>query len=278
MDDFLRGAKSLASNPLGIIALFIALIYGFATLLLGVAAKHLEVYERVPLVWFVILFPILVLAAFFVLVTKYHVNLYAPADFRSDEAFLKPTLAQLDRKREDDLAELRTPPPPTPADGQDKAARVEQVKEEPREQQTTQELRADLERAEILALRKVSRERKLTVRPHVAIGDQPPVLFDGVAETVSEVIAIEVKLLNGSWTMPKTVTEIMYRASFAQQTLRNKGVTKDLRLLIIFVVRQEKLDRERLSRILQPLLDNTLVKVEWEAVTLSELVKAEGQP
>jgi hypothetical protein len=55
--DFLEGAKGLTRNPLGIIALFVALVYGFATLLLGVSTQRLGCEERLPLVWFVVLFP-----------------------------------------------------------------------------------------------------------------------------------------------------------------------------------------------------------------------------
>jgi hypothetical protein len=81
-------AKGLARNPLGIIALFIVLIYGFAALTLGVNAK-LELSERAPLVWFLVLFPFAVLFLFGWLVSQHHENLYAPSDFRSDESFHK---------------------------------------------------------------------------------------------------------------------------------------------------------------------------------------------
>lgn len=72
--DFLKGAKDLARNPLGIIALFISLIYGFANLLLGVAAEKLTVAERWPLILFIVIFPILVLVAFYKLVPDYAHN------------------------------------------------------------------------------------------------------------------------------------------------------------------------------------------------------------
>ena len=40
---FMKYARQLARNPLGIIALFISLIYGFASLLLNSAAETLTV-------------------------------------------------------------------------------------------------------------------------------------------------------------------------------------------------------------------------------------------
>ena len=80
-------AKGLARNPLGIIALFIVLIYGFASLTLGINST-LQGSERLPLVWFLVLFPVVVLFTFGRLVSKHHEKLFAPGDYKSDEGFL----------------------------------------------------------------------------------------------------------------------------------------------------------------------------------------------
>ena len=50
---FVNNAKELARNPLGIIALFISLIYGFASLLLNSSADKLTEVERSPLIAFI---------------------------------------------------------------------------------------------------------------------------------------------------------------------------------------------------------------------------------
>ena len=49
MQAFGNTAKSLAHNPLGIIALFIVLVYGFASLVTGFAGS-LSQAERLPLI------------------------------------------------------------------------------------------------------------------------------------------------------------------------------------------------------------------------------------
>lgn len=95
-------AKGLSRNPLGIIALFLVLIYGFAALALGFSS-HLEVGARSTLVWFLVLFPVAVLAMFGWLVSRHHEKLYAPSDYRSDEGFFVPRA--LSERR---MAELRT--------------------------------------------------------------------------------------------------------------------------------------------------------------------------
>ena len=86
---FTSSAKDLSRNPLGIIALFIVLVYGFACLLFGFSAKDLTSPERFPLVWFTVLFPTLVLFAFVFLVAKHHDKLYFPRDYRDDDAFFR---------------------------------------------------------------------------------------------------------------------------------------------------------------------------------------------
>ena len=58
--DFGDTAKSLARNPLGIIALFIVLVYGFASLVTTFASSFTAT-ERLPLIYFLVAFPVLVL-------------------------------------------------------------------------------------------------------------------------------------------------------------------------------------------------------------------------
>lgn len=81
-------AQGLAKNPLGIIALFIVLIYGFACLVVG-ASSHLEAGERTPIIWFMVIFPVIVLGVFSWLVSCHHKKLYAPSDYKNEEHFLE---------------------------------------------------------------------------------------------------------------------------------------------------------------------------------------------
>lgn len=86
-NNFMKNAKDLSRNPLGIIALFISLIFGLAVMLISISVKYLTVQERVPLIFFIILFPVLVLIVFFRLVTNHHWKLYAPKNYRNDHGF-----------------------------------------------------------------------------------------------------------------------------------------------------------------------------------------------
>jgi hypothetical protein len=86
---FLDKARGLTKNPLGIIALFISLIYGFACLVLSTSLSNLhDSSERLPLIWFIIVFPIIILLGFVFLVVKHHEKLYAPSDYSDSESFM----------------------------------------------------------------------------------------------------------------------------------------------------------------------------------------------
>ena len=55
--DFMESAKGLTRNPLGIIALFISLIYGIACVVLIVSLNNLHGSEEsLPLIGFIIIF------------------------------------------------------------------------------------------------------------------------------------------------------------------------------------------------------------------------------
>lgn len=74
-------ATSLSHGPLGIIALFIVLVYGVASLVF-IAAEDFTPAERLPLVYFLIVFPVLVLLVFAWLVSKHAPNLLGPSAFQ----------------------------------------------------------------------------------------------------------------------------------------------------------------------------------------------------
>lgn len=84
-------AISLARNPLGIVALFIVLVYGFASLV-TVFAGSLTSIERAPLIYFLVLFPVLVLIVFGWLVSYHSEKLYSPGDYKDEENYLRMRL------------------------------------------------------------------------------------------------------------------------------------------------------------------------------------------
>ena len=91
-------ASQLARNPLGIIALFIVLVYGCASLT-TIYAENLMPSERSLLIYFLVLFPVCVLLVFVYLVIFHSGNLYAPSDFRDEGNYMKLRIAALPSAR-----------------------------------------------------------------------------------------------------------------------------------------------------------------------------------
>ncbi|KGD62384.1 response regulator [Alcanivorax sp. VBW004] len=89
--DFAESAQGFTKSPLGIIALFIVLVYGFASIVVGFG-NSLGDNSR-PLIWFLFIFPFVVFFGFLWLVAKHHSKLYGPSDFANEENFLKANLA-----------------------------------------------------------------------------------------------------------------------------------------------------------------------------------------
>lgn len=77
-------ASGLSRSPLGIIALFIVLVYGFASLVTTFGSS-LTASEKVPLVYFLVLFPVLVLSVFAWLVSHHWNKLYGPGEFKDEK-------------------------------------------------------------------------------------------------------------------------------------------------------------------------------------------------
>jgi len=88
-------AQRLGRSPLGIIALFLLLVYGMAALVVGFS--NLDSDLQKIFVWFLVLFPVFVLITFYLLVTKHHDKLYAPSDFTDESYFVRILEAGLDR-------------------------------------------------------------------------------------------------------------------------------------------------------------------------------------
>ncbi len=90
--EFGQVAKGLARNPLGIIALFIVLVYGFACLVTAFTGS-LAQGERAPLIYFLVVFPVLVLGVFAWLVSRHSGKLFAPEDFKDESNYVKMQLS-----------------------------------------------------------------------------------------------------------------------------------------------------------------------------------------
>jgi hypothetical protein len=182
---FMKASARLTRNPLGVVGLFIALVYGIAGLVLGLSAQYLSGNERLPLIWFLVLFPFALLATFYVLVSRHHSKLYAPLDFYDKEGFFRTLTADEHRVRLDkavkDALQEEEQPPRTAGSGEPDTP-------------TANSLRQTYVMAEELALREIEAEFGVPVQRNLAVGSA---LLDGVAGLHGVLTAIEVKFVRG---------------------------------------------------------------------------------
>lgn len=181
-------AKGLAKNPLGIIVLFIVLVYGIAGLVLGVSAKSLGADDKTVLIWFLAIFPFAVLFTFAWLVANHHSKLYAPTDYRTDESFWHSLSPETQRARLQEEVDAVAAQEPFPA--ADALGEAEAVVEESR----GADLRAKVLVSEELALREIEREFGVTVNRQVGLRD---ITFDGVFAHGGRGYGVEVKYVRG---------------------------------------------------------------------------------
>jgi hypothetical protein len=176
MTEILKNTKGFAKNPLGIIALFISLIYGFACLVLSTASSHLEVYERIPLIWFMVLFPLIIMFSFLFLVTKHHRKLYGPSDFKDEKIFLETIDIKTQKRILSESTDTKS------KDFQD-TSNISIQKSERLKNYLI---------AENLVLRIFEKEYNSPIRRNVKLIGQKN-NFDGIIEFESKIIGIEIK-------------------------------------------------------------------------------------
>ncbi len=99
--------KDYLRNPLGIIALFATICYMIAGLVFSIGLDKLNgPGERLPFIWFIIIFPVVLFAVFVVLVWFHHEKLYSPSDFKDEANFVKLTQQERERKYREEAVEM----------------------------------------------------------------------------------------------------------------------------------------------------------------------------
>jgi hypothetical protein len=217
-EGFLKAGTNYIKNPLGIIGLFIGLIYGVACVVTGLSPNFSE-GQRWTLVIFCVAFPVPVLGVFYRLVTTYHRHLYAPSDWRDEKYFFGPQTQQEREEKEESAADLLSAAPaaqlpanartalqpaPDPAPAAPKPAapvRLEPEHDDPR---------ALARRSEELAFRWLSRQfSHERLYRDIRIDGPHMVAFDaGVTRPAGKhLVAIEVKSIRNIEVLPRLLRE-----------------------------------------------------------------------
>lgn len=268
LSGFGKIAHDLARNPLGIIALFIVLIYGFAALLMGNTASVLTPGQGYILIIFLAGFPIIVLITFAWLVSQHHAKLYAPTDYKSDEAFLQtltPTQTLQRLQREVEIEQFNQQGTSVPQE-LSQAAEVRQLRSSP------SDMMSRVRQVEDLVFRKLESEIKHPIQREVKIlGTGDLGVFDGAIIEPKTMTLIEVKYTRTSFLPSYLIRDILYRAILAVQKSKEIGGPADIRVLLIVVTDQVGTDQQRFKARMEGLLKDAPVPVEIRFYEFDEL-------
>jgi hypothetical protein len=249
-----ENAVKLAKNPLGIIALFILLTYGMASLLFGFVNSTINDYQRWVFVIFIISFPVIVLCVFYILVTKYHTHLYSPGEFQDETNFVGINQSKKIGKKKEKERKLE----------------VEEIIETEKNQnvgsgqnQNNKNIMAQYIKAERLALDKLAKERNAMIRRDVAINDRD-IGFDGLLEDDKALTFVEVKYLRRNIVPFSVVETILSRAKYVLTVIdRRMKINKKIAFILIFVIDSVNVDFKFLQKKLNEyneVLSNTSVE------------------
>ena len=253
--------KDLVKNPIGIIALFTSMIYGFANLLLGTTASSLTSDERSPLIIFIVLFPVVVLGIFYLLVSRHHGKLYAPGDYKDDQSFLR-TLSQEERERklEKDVEEaipLSINEQPT-ISNQTNTSNFNM-------QRPISEMRDELRLIENLVVTKFESELNQRAERDVAVGDTGT-NFDALFQAEGKFTFLEVKSMRQPLIGSPMLDRLLYNAVVPEKYLGSK-----MRSIVAVVYSFDKDELQRVESYWRKKIEKCPVSIELRFVDRAEL-------
>jgi Holliday junction resolvase-like predicted endonuclease len=273
-------------NPLGIVALFISLIYGMSALLLGTSIHALSASNQTILVIFIVSFPFVVLGVFGWLVARHHMKLYGPSDYRTDKSFLDAlgTLppSEVGKRLEREVSES--------TDAQitsDDAGSVSSDRRTQDSRTASINLTAgsgksmSLKQAflnEALVFQALQNEFRGSVRRNVRLPNGPEV--DGVIETVDgTIIIVEVKSI-GSAT--RNVADVFYslerQAERIAAAFSSPEYARRPKIVLALVFDGDPQVLSRIDKILENSRKRVEAMAELRLYSLPELFQAYGFP
>ncbi|AYV22840.1 hypothetical protein [Vibrio mediterranei] len=268
--DFGQTAEKLSGNPLGIIALFIVLLYGIAGLVISSSANFLTTEERLPLIWLLVIFPFLVLFVFAWLVSQHHTKLYAPKDFVSDEAFLRaltPTEKQV--KQQEEIAKFE--------EDSSSSSSMNFTVTTPKNTSRPVGVMYDYGLAEDLAIAHLKSTQNLNILQNQEIrrGDQR-IQVDGLAVSENMLTAFEVQLMKGEY-INKNLRNRM--ADIAYKAMQLAAFSKNSKAKLVYVAVVDGLSKEieeKISNRFQEFSSASVVPIELVLLDFDAIKQTHG--
>lgn len=255
-------------NPLTIIAIFAAIAEISGTIVLPFIAEA----NQGTYVWFLMIFPLLLVLLFFLTLNFNHKVLYAPSDFKDEGNFFKSFQPASPMEREEKLRtqvlELEIELP--------KEARVGLESRAPDARASAnlasqRDIRARYSLAEELVLNKIAKELGQPVRRDMRFTTPGRnFIFDGVVITNEKVTAIEVKYFRDARSVANRFKEVFHGILDAGERLPD-SMRNRFSLVLAVATDAPAEDHDQLAKRLYALIGITPFPVDVRVFSLEEL-------
>lgn len=266
-------------NPLTIIAIFAAIAEISGTIVLPfIAAANQAIY-----VWFLIVFPILLIVLFFLTLNFNHKVLYAPSDYQNEDNFLRSlpraSLAEKVLKIEAEIAEEETAAQSLPAP--EKASPVPALASIPAPSPegapisyrslVRRSTQASYMLAEELIFRKLSKEFSSEIQREVKLGTLGGrYIFDGIVRERGITTVIEVKFLRHALVSTIQLRDTLSRIQESAKLLPSEQ-TANFRVLLALASDEGNAGQERVAAIIDRYRPEFAFPIEVRLYNLAEL-------
>jgi hypothetical protein len=262
-------------NPLTIIALFAGLAEISGTVVLPFIAQ----VNQAIYIWFLMIFPLILVLLFFLTLNFNSKVLYSPSDFRDEANYMRifqpSTTAQKLIKIQQEVAEetgaredtklLPTEPPPAPQPKliKSKADITELMKTDPR-------MRYQL--AESLIIDRLTTEFQVQPQRDITINSKSSrIMVDAVFQRPEGITVVEVKFLSGKVPLSRYGGTMINIQSVLQAFPR--AIRKNARIILAFAYDTSEELAGKTKRELESILADTIIPFEVRMYSFSELLK-----
>lgn len=218
-------------NPLTIIAMFagIAEISG-AVVLPFICQQNQGLY-----IWFLMLFPLLLILLFFATLNFNHKVLYAPSDFRNDDSFLQCFSPASSKEQRDKQSQELKYVGSHDGQKQETASQERFGTSSTASYPKTNDLRSRYSLAEDLALSKIATEMRQPVLRNMRFArGKVTFIFDGIIISNNNVIGIEVKYIHNTSSITKYLRDSLLRILYVEEGMK-ESMRKRFSLMLAIV-------------------------------------------
>jgi hypothetical protein len=264
-------------NPLTIIAIFAAIAEISGTIVL----PFIDTANQATYVWFLMVFPILLIILFFVTLNFNHKVLYAPSDYQNEDNFLKSLpRASFTEKVQKIQAEIEEseaksgdiqPTEVASAAQQSKGSSTATPPSISYQTLVRRSTQASYMLAEELIFRKLATEFSSEIQREVKLGSLGGrYIFDGIVRDKGITTIIEVKFVRGGYMPSMHVRETLSRIQESMKLLPPEQIS-GLRVILAIAADDLSTNKERLTSQIDRFRSDFAFPVEVRFYSLADL-------